>query len=117
VTPAQTVRLVARLYAALSVLGGLLVLFVVWALVSAFGSKDVFDPKFLSFIVIAGVLPVALAPFIWRGRPWAMFAVLAIALGVTFLLSRQTSTLQVLLPATTALFALLTGVRMWLGER
>ena len=115
--PARTVRLVTRIYAALSVLGGLLVLFVVCALIAAFGSRDVFEPKFLSFIAIAGILPIVLAPFIWRGRAWAMFTVLAIALGVTFLLSRETVTLQVLLPATTALFAVFTGVRMWLGER
>jgi len=117
VDPARTVRLVAWLYAALSALGGLLVLFVVWALIAAFGARDVFEPKFLSFIAIAGVAPIALAPFIWRGRPWAMFAALAIALGVTFLFSRETATLRILLPAITALFALLTGVRMWLGER
>ena len=115
--PARTVRLVSWLYAALSALGGLLVLAVVAALISAFGSRDVFEPKFLSFIAIAGVAPIALSPFIWRGRPWAMFTVLAIALGVTFLLSRETSTLRILLPGTTALFALFTGVRMWLGPR
>jgi hypothetical protein len=107
---------VARLYAVLAALGGLLVLAVVAALISAFGARDVFDPKFLSFILIAGILPIVLAPFIWRGRVWAMFAALAIAIGLTFLFSRQTSTLQVVLPSAAALFALFTGIRTWLGK-
>ena len=111
------VRAVTRLYAALSALGGLSVLAVVAALIAAFGSRDVFEPKFLSFIAIAGIAPIALAPFIWRGRPWAMFAVLAIALGMTFMFSRQSVVLRVALPGATALFALFTGVRMWLGGR
>ena len=113
---ASIVRLVARLYAALAALAGLLVLGVVAALISAFGARDVFEPKFLSFIVVAGIGPIVLAPFIWRGRVWAMFAALALAIGLTFLFSRQTSTLQVVLPSTAALFALFTGIRTWLGN-
>jgi hypothetical protein len=113
---ARIVRLVARLYAALAALGGLLLLALVALLISAFGAKDVYDPKFLSFILIAGILPIALAPFIWRGRVWAMFAALAIAIGLTFLFSRQSSTLQVVLPSTAAVFALFTGIRTWLGD-
>jgi hypothetical protein len=117
VDPAHIVCLIARLYAVLSVLGGLSVLALVAVLISAFGTRDVFEPKFLSFIVVAGIVPIALAPFIWRGRAWAMFAMLAIAVGLTFLFSRESPTMQVALPGTSALFAAFTGVRLWLGER
>jgi membrane protease YdiL (CAAX protease family) len=117
VGPARIVGLVVRLYAVLSALGALLVLAFVAILISAFGMKDIFEPKFFSFVVMPGIVPIALAPFVWRGRVWAMFAVLAIAVGLTFLFSRESPTMQVALPGTSALFAVFTGVRLWLGQR
>lgn len=113
----RTVRLVARLYAVLSALGGALILAFVAVLISAFGARAIFEPKFLTLVVLPGILPIALAPFIWREYLWAMFAVLAIAIGLTFLFSRESAATQVALPGTSALFAVFTGIRIWLGQR
>jgi hypothetical protein len=117
VAPDRIARLVAWLYAVLSALGGALILAFVAVLIAAFGSRGLFEFKFFTFIILPGILGIALAPFIWRGRVWAMFAVLAIAIGLTFLFSRETLALRIALPGTAALFAVFIGVRLWLGNR
>jgi hypothetical protein len=117
VAPDRIARLVARFYAVLSALGGAVILAFVAVLIAAFGSRGLFELKFFAFIILPGILGIVLAPFIWRGHVWAMFAVLAIAVGLTFLFSRETLAMRIALPATAALFAVFTGVQMWLGKR
>jgi hypothetical protein len=114
VDEARIVRIVARLYAVLSAIGGALILAFVAVLVAAFGARDFFEPRFFSGIVMSGLLGIALAPFIWRGHLWAMLAVLAIAVGITVLFRHDSPALQIALPGTSLLFAAFTGVRLWL---
>lgn len=109
------VKIVSWVYAVLSALGGALVLAFVAVLVAAFGSNGLFEPKFFIFIVLPGVAGIALAPFIWMRKAWAMIAALAIAIGLTFLFSQETLALRLALPGVSALFAIFTGLRFWLG--
>ncbi len=109
------VKIAARVYAILSALGGVLILAFVAALISAFGSNGLFEPKFLVFIVLPGIAGIALAPFIWMGKTWAMIAALAIAVGLSFLVSQETLALRLSLTGVSVLFAVFTGLRFWLG--
>jgi hypothetical protein len=59
-------------------------------LAAAFGSRGIFEPKFFAFIVLPGIMGLALAWPIWRQRIWAMLAVLAIAILLTFVFSMET---------------------------
>jgi hypothetical protein len=115
VPPDRIVRIVAWVYAVLSALGGALILAFVAVLIAAFGWNGLFEPKFFAFIVLPGILGIALAPFIWLRKAWAMVAVLAISVGLSFLFSRETLLLRVALPGVSVLFAAFTGVRFWLG--
>ena len=110
-------RIAARSYAILAALGGAGILAFVALLISAFGSRGLFEPRFFTFIILPGLMGLALAWPIWRQRTWAMLAALAIAIMLTFIFSMETGLLRVLLPATTALFAVFTGLHLWLGNR
>jgi hypothetical protein len=116
VTPDRIVRIVAGVYAILAAAGGVLVLAFVGVLVATFGTNGLFEAKFFFFIVLSGVAWIALSPFIWKGQTWAMIAALAIAIGLTFVFSRETLALRVSLPSIAALFAAFTGLRCWLGK-
>jgi len=117
VPPARIARVAARVYAILAALGGASILAVVAVLIAAFGSRGIFEPKFLAFIVLPGVAGLALALPIWRQRTWAMLAALAIAIMLSFVFSMGTALLRIALPGAAAVFALFTGVQFWLGNR
>jgi len=114
---AQIARITARLYAILAALGGAAILGFVGLLISAFGARGIFEPKFFSFIIAPGIAGLALAPFLWMRKIWAMLLALAVALMLTFLFSPETLLTRVLLPGTTALFAVFTGIQLWLGRK
>jgi hypothetical protein len=114
---AQIARITARLYAILAALGGATILAFVALLISSFGARGIFEPKFFTFIIAPGIAGLALAPFLWMGKTWAMVLALAIALMLDFLFSPETLLTRVALPGTTALFAVFTGVHFWLGQR
>ena len=109
-------RIAARSYAILAALGGVAILGVVALLISAFGTRGMFELKFLTFIVLPGIAGIALAWPIWRQRTWAMLAALGVAVMLTFLFSMESGLLHVALPGAAALFALFTGVHIWLGR-
>jgi len=79
--------------------------------------RGIFEPKFFAFIIAPGIAGLALAPFLWRAKAWAMLLTLAIALMLTFLFSPETLLTRLLLPGTTALFAVFTGIQLWLGRK
>ncbi len=114
---ARIARVAARLYAILAALGGATILAFVALLISSFGTRGIFEPKFFTFIVAPGIAGLVLAPFLWRGKAWAMVLALAIALMLTFLFSLETLFMRIVLPGTTALFAVFTGIQLWLGGR
>jgi hypothetical protein len=114
---AHIARLAARLYAILAALGGAAILAFVGLLISTFGARGIFDPKFVTFIVAPGIAGLLLAPFLWVGKIWAMLLALAVALMLTFLFSPETLLTRVALPGTTALFAVFTGIHVWLRQR
>ncbi|MBV8835530.1 MAG: hypothetical protein JO000_03245 [Alphaproteobacteria bacterium] len=113
----RIVRITARLYAILSALGGAAILAFVGVLISAFGARGIFEPKFFAFIIAPGIAGLALAPFLWMEKVWAMALALAVALMLTFLFSLETLFMRIVLPGTTALFAVFTGVQLWLGRK
>ena len=115
-TPDGIVRAAARLYAILAALGGVAILAFVALLISSFGTRGILEPKFFAFIIAPGIAGLVLAPFLWMGKVWAMLLALAIALMLTFLFSPETLLTRVVLPGTTALFAVFTGIRLWLGR-
>src|ERR1044072_3030353 len=118
----QIVAILSRLSAVAACLGGLAVLgFLVlvtmlWPTRSFLGELLALlrEPPFIGSLLCA-VVAMALAPFIWRERIWAMAAALVLSGSLLFMFGNESLVLKILLSGTTALFAICIGVRHWLG--
>ena len=116
-----TVRVLSRVSAVVSFLGGLAIIGVMTLLLMMFSRRSfvaefatmIRDPVFLLF-VLSGVVAMALAPFIWRQKFWAMAAALALSGTFLFLFGSETELLRWSLTGTTVLFAVC-GVMHWLA--
>src|SRR5215210_5288775 len=116
----NTVAILSRTSAVVSVLGGLgiinfkILLTMLWTPRPFFAELlDMMrEPPFIVLLLCA-IAATALAPFIWRERMWAMLAALALSGGFLFMFGNETLFLKVSLSATTALFAICAGVRFW----
>jgi hypothetical protein len=115
--PEDIVRAVARGYAVMAFLCGAALLVSIVFLVMAFGPRGFFDDWLFIAMILPGIATAALAPFIWREKAWAMLTVLVIAVGYRFFVGTITEDpyAQWTFTGLAALFALFTGVRLWLG--
>jgi len=120
---ADAVRILARISAVVSFLGGGAVVAVITLLLVMFGHRsvvqelaDLFDDLArggaFAFVALGGLGAIALAPFIWRGHAWAMLAVTAIAAGFLLLFGNETLVLKLALAGITALFVVCTATRL-----
>ena len=73
------------------------------------------EPPFVAFL-LCSIAAMALAPFIWGERIWAMLAALALSGGFLFLFGNETPFLKISLSGVTALFAICAAARHWLGR-
>jgi hypothetical protein len=69
-----------------------------------------------SAMVSLPALGALLVPFIWRQQVWAMLAALVLAVGLRFWFGNDTEFLKWMLTGFAVVFAVLTGVRLWLGN-
>jgi hypothetical protein len=69
-----------------------------------------------SVLVIRPGLGALLGPFIWRQKVWAMLVALGLAVGLRFMFGNDTELVRWTLTGCAALFAVLTGVRLWLAN-
>jgi hypothetical protein len=119
----QIVAILSRISAVVSFLGGLailgflLLLTLLWPTRAFLGELLALlrEPPFIGFLLCA-VVAMALAPFIWRERIWAMAAALALSGSFLFMFGNETLFLKILLSGITGLFAICIGVRHWLGR-
>lgn len=112
-TTAQA-RIAARSYGVLAILFGLAPLGVAVFLLWAFGIRTA-DWRLFAYLVLPGLVFVALGVVIWRQQTWAMLAALALAVAFRFVLGSPNAGLGALLVAAPVVFAVLTGVCL-LGE-
>lgn len=102
-------RLAARIYAVCVVLFGCAPIGLAAFLVAVFGLKSS-NWRLFVFVVLPGLVFIALGPLIWRQRTWAMIAALALAVAFRYVLSNPTPAIGVGLIAVPVLFAALTAV-------
>ena len=120
----RIVRAASWAFAVLMFLGGAAALGAMAFLIAAFGSggfvknlvNDLFNDWLLALVVLCGAGAMALAPFIWRQRAWAMLTALALAVAFRFMFGNETLLLNVLLTGVAVFFAVCTGLRLWLGQ-
>lgn len=117
------VAILSRISAVVSFLGGLailgflLLLTMLWPTRSFLGELLALlrEPLVIGFLVCAAVA-MALAPFIWRERIWAMLAALGLSGGLLFMFGNETLFLKISLSGASALFAISAAARHWLGR-
>ena len=111
---AVLLRAVAYGYAmmtALVCIGLLAFLVVIYA---AFGLKPS-DWLLVALFVIPAIVCFALAPYIWRENAWAMIAALALIVAARAMIGIDGSLIGWAVTAVAILFAIFTGLRLWLG--
>lgn len=118
-----TVRILSRISAVVSFLGGVAIIGVMAMLLTLFRSRSLLaelqslmaDPIFDLFVVI-GLVAMVCAPFIWRQQLWAMLVAFVIAGGLLFFFGSETELLRWTLTSVSALLAVCAGMRLWLGR-
>jgi hypothetical protein len=111
---ADLLRAVAYGYALMTVLvgGGLLAVLIV--IYTAFGLKPA-DWLLVVLFVIPAIACFALAPLIWRQKAWAMIAALGLVVAARAMIGTDDSPIGWATTLVAILFAIFTGLRLWLG--
>lgn len=118
-----TVRVLSRISAVVSFLGGVAIIGVMAMLVTLFSSRSLLDelaimmrdPIFDLFVAV-GLVAMACAPFIWRQHLWAMLVAFTIAGTLLFFFGNETELLRWLLTGSSTLLGVCSGMRLWLGR-
>jgi hypothetical protein len=113
---AQHARLAARVYAVCVVLFGLAPVGIVLFLTAIFGLHPA-DWKLFVFGLLPGLMFVALGPFIWRQKTWAMIAALLLAVAFRYVLGHQNLAIDTALVLAPILFAGFTVIALMAGGK
>jgi len=111
---ADLLRAVAYGYAAMTALVGIGLLGFLVVIYAAFGLKPA-DWLLVVVFVIPAIVCFALAPYIWRQNAWAMIAALALIVAARAMIGIDDSPIGWATTIVAILFAIFTGVRLWLG--
>ena len=119
----KIIVVLSRISAVVSFLGGVAIVSFLVLLAMLWPSGDFLteflrllrEPPFVAFLLCA-VAALALAPFIWGERIWAMLVALALSGSFLFLFGNETLFLKISLSGVTALFAICAAARHWLGR-
>jgi hypothetical protein len=111
---AGLLRAVAYGYATMTALVGLGLLAFLAVLYAAFGLKPS-DWLLVALFVIPAMVCLALAPFIWRQKGWAMIAALGLIVAACAMIGIDGSPIGWATTIVAILFAIFTGLQFWLG--
>lgn len=111
---AGLLRAVAYGYAMMTALVGIGLLGFLVVIYAAFGLK-VADWLLVALFVIPAIVCFALAPFIWRQKAWAMIVALGLIIAVRAMIGIDDSPIGWVTTIVAILFAIFTGLRLWLG--
>jgi hypothetical protein len=111
---ADLLRAVAYGYAMMTALVGIGLLGILVVIYAAFGLKPA-DWLLVVLFLVPAIVCFALAPYIWRQNAWAMIAALALIVAARAMIGIDDSLIGWALTAVAILFAIFTGLRLWLG--
>jgi len=111
---ADLLRAVAYGYAMMTALVGIGLLAFLVVIYATFGLKPS-DWLLAVLVVIPALMCFALAPYIWRQNAWAMIAALALIVAARAMIGIDDSPIGWVVTIVAILFAIFTGVRLWLG--
>jgi hypothetical protein len=111
---AGLLRAVAYGYAMMTALVGIGLLAFLVVIYAAFGLKPA-DWLLVALCLIPAIVCFALAPYIWRQNAWAMIAALGLIVAARAMIGIDDSPIGWVTTAVAVLFAIFTGLRLWLG--
>jgi len=111
---ADLLRAVAYGYAIMTALLGVGLLGFLVVIYAAFGLRPS-DWLLVVLFAIPAVVCFALAPYIWRQKAWAMIIVLGLMIAVRAMIGVDESLIGWAATIVAILFAIFTGLRLWLG--
>ena len=111
---ADLLRAVAYGYAMMTALVGIGLLAFLVVLYAAFGLKPA-DWLLVALFAIPAIVCFALAPYIWRQNAWAMIAALGLIVAARAMIGIDGSPIGWATTIVAVLFAIFTGLRLWLG--